>query len=215
MPSPPLSSRYVLHDIERYYSRKIERYGASPLGVDWSCQPTQDLRFVQLLKLCDFSVPFSLIDLGCGYGALRTFLKKRHNSTPIDYLGLDISQAMVDHARLRWQGVAQTAFEVTSSFSRPTDWALASGIFNVKLAHSHPVWEDHVAQVLGYMNRISQRGFAVNFLNPLAEGLPDTPELYRPTWDQWSSHCAQKWGGQVEVLNAYGIREHTLIVRKG
>jgi hypothetical protein len=29
------------------------------------------MRFVQLLKLRDFMSPFSLNDLGCGYGALR------------------------------------------------------------------------------------------------------------------------------------------------
>jgi SAM-dependent methyltransferase len=209
------SALVFLQNIERYYSRKVALYGASPLGADWSCQPTQDLRFVQLLKLCDFSAPFSLIDLGCGYGALRAFLRKRYGRKSIEYLGLDISEGMIGHARQRWAGVAQTVFEVASAFPRTADYAVASGIFNVKLAHSRGEWEDHVAQVLGEMNRSSQRGFAVNFLNPRAEGSPDVPELYRPASGQWSEYCTQTWGSQVEVLSAYGMREHTLIVRKG
>jgi hypothetical protein len=50
--------------------RKIRKFGATPLGVDWTCVSTQQLPFVQLLKLCDTS-PASLNDLGCGYGAIR------------------------------------------------------------------------------------------------------------------------------------------------
>ena len=55
--------------ISDYYTAKIRKFGATPLGVDWTCLPTQELRFVQLLKVCDFTSPLSLNDLGCGYGA--------------------------------------------------------------------------------------------------------------------------------------------------
>ena len=57
--------------ISDYYTGKIKKFGATPLGMDWTCVPTQQVRFIQLLKLCDFTAPFSLNDLGCGYGALR------------------------------------------------------------------------------------------------------------------------------------------------
>ena len=46
-----------------YYTDKVTRHGPTPLGVDWSCLPTQEMRFVQLLKLCDFSQPLSLNDI--------------------------------------------------------------------------------------------------------------------------------------------------------
>ena len=39
-------------EIDGYYTAKVTRHGATPLGVDWSCVPTQQLRFLQLLKLC-------------------------------------------------------------------------------------------------------------------------------------------------------------------
>jgi trans-aconitate methyltransferase len=81
--------------IEAYYSARVAKYGATPLGVDWSCQATQSLRFVQLLKICDFAAPFTLNDIGCGYGALAAFLAMRYPEAKIDYLGLDLSRAMV------------------------------------------------------------------------------------------------------------------------
>ena len=75
-------------DIEAYYSRKVLRYGATPLGVDWSCVPTQELRFVQLLKLFDTKVAFSVNDIGCGYGALLTIMSARFKRLSIDYWAL-------------------------------------------------------------------------------------------------------------------------------
>ena len=61
------SLRDVLADVEAYYSARVAKHGATPLGVDWSCWASQNLRFVQLLKLCDFSGPFVLNDIGCGF----------------------------------------------------------------------------------------------------------------------------------------------------
>src|SRR5580693_3571806 len=78
-----------------YYTQKVKAFGCTPFGVDWTCQPTQEMRFVQLLKLCDFSAPFSINDLGCGYGALVAFLYRRHAGCAIDYLGIDLSGEMV------------------------------------------------------------------------------------------------------------------------
>jgi len=90
----------VLSDVEAYYSARVAKHGATPLGVDWSCWATQNLRFVQLLKLCDFSAPFALNDIGCGYGALAAHLAMRHADAEIDYLGVDLSQAMIRRALL-------------------------------------------------------------------------------------------------------------------
>ncbi len=33
----------VYSDVEAYYSARVAKYGATPLGVDWSCQATQSL----------------------------------------------------------------------------------------------------------------------------------------------------------------------------
>ena len=66
MPTSPLDA------VSAYYSGTLQRFGAMPLGVDWPNRLNQELRLVQLLKVCDLSAPRSLNDVGCGYGALRT-----------------------------------------------------------------------------------------------------------------------------------------------
>jgi SAM-dependent methyltransferase len=104
--------------IEAYYADKISRHGAGPRGVDWTCTATQELRFVQLLKLCDFSRPFLLNDVGCGYGALVGFVARRHPEADIDYLGIDLSPAMISRARRRHRDAQGCRFVVGNEIPR-------------------------------------------------------------------------------------------------
>ena len=203
--------------VGQYYSKKITTYGPTPLGVDWSCVPTQEMRFVQLLKICAFNKEvngaISLNDIGCGYGALLAFLGKRYRKKTIDYLGVDLSPAMIAQAQKRWKNRALTSFQVVRSGYRVADYALASGIFNVKLMQPTALWERMIGQILNEMHTTSQLGFAVNFLAPMPVGAPPVVELYRAPPNVWCSYCQQTLGAQVEVLTGYGLREYTLLVR--
>ena len=98
----------IRREIAAYYTNKLLRYGPTPHGVDWTCSATQELWFVQLMKLCDFTKAFSLNDMGCGYGALLAYLAKRHAGTAIDYLGVDVSLAMI--FKLAVRGVTRTSY---------------------------------------------------------------------------------------------------------
>lgn len=201
-------------DIDQYYTQKVRNHGATPLGVDWPCLPTQELRFVQLLRLCDFEAPFSLNDIGCGYGAMLAFLAKRHRRKKINYLGVDLSLAMITEARQLWHKRRDTEFLVANASPRVADYSVASGIFNVKLNQPEALWAQFIEKTLAAMHSTSRRGFAVNFLAPLAEGAAAKPELYRVPSALWGKYCEQEFGATVEVLGSYGMREYTLLVRK-
>lgn len=69
----------VLDEVRRYYSEKIVEHGPTAKGVDWNDEASQELRFDQLLKLCETARPFSLNDYGCGYGALARYLEQRRS----------------------------------------------------------------------------------------------------------------------------------------
>lgn len=200
--------------IEGYYSTKIRTHGATPCGVDWSCAPTQELRFVQLLKLCDFEGPFSLNDIGCGYGALLGFLAKRHRRVKVDYLGTDLSQAMIVQARRLWPGHPSAQFEIADANPRVADYAIASGIFNVKLQQPIALWTLFIERTLRVMHACSRKGFAVNFVLPLGEDVVVRPELYRVRPAVWTAFCEDNLGSSVELLTGYGLREFTLLVRR-
>jgi SAM-dependent methyltransferase len=201
----------VHEDIAAYYTRKVLQFGATPHGVDWTCVPTQELRFVQLLKICDFDKAVSLNDLGCGYGALLNYLAKRHRRARIDYLGLDVSEAMVTLAASLWSHRPKTAFAVGHQFGRTADYCVASGIFNVRLVHSRSRWEDYIRSTLMELHAGSRCAYSINFLAPNTGAGPR--ELYRTSPEPWTRFCEQELGGRVEVLDDYGLREFTLLVR--
>jgi SAM-dependent methyltransferase len=204
----------LLAGIERYYTAKVLAHGPTPLGVDWACQPTQELRFVQLLKACDFSRAFSLNDIGCGYGALLDFVRRRFPSSNVDYLGVDLSATMIAQALRLHSPSPVTQFAVGHAAQREADYSVASGIFNVKLDQPLDDWTEFVEATLKGMHATSRRAFAVNFLAPLAYGALGAPQLYRPAPQVWREWCKRTLGASVEVLANYGMREYTLIVKK-
>jgi SAM-dependent methyltransferase len=201
----------VAASVAHYYTAKIRRHGATPRGVDWTCMAVQELRFVQLLKICEFGAPFSLNDLGCGYGALLAYIEKRHAGTPIDYLGIDLSSAMIAEARLLWRGREATRFAIGSACSREADIVVASGIFNVKLDHPVELWERWIAANLRKMSGTSRLGFAANFMAPAKAA--DSPVLYRTRAGRWIRFCRDKLDCEVDLLDSYGLREFTILAR--
>jgi SAM-dependent methyltransferase len=198
--------------VERHYSGTVARHGATAFGVDWSCIPTQELRFVQLLKLCDFARPFSINDVGCGYGALLGFLGRRHRGKSIDYVGVDLSEEMIGHARRMWAKRRKALFEVAAQSPRAADYSVASGIFNVKLSVAKERWIRFVQHSLDGIHATSSKGFAVNFLASLPQGTRGKAELYRTDAKTWAAFCRERYQAKVEILATYGMREFTLLV---
>ena len=65
--------------------------------MDWNSEQSQDLRFRELVRLIEEDPDASVLDYGCGYGALRSYLRERGHRGP--YIGFDISQRMIETAR--------------------------------------------------------------------------------------------------------------------
>ena len=204
--------RELRDSVRTYYSAKLERHGSTPRGVDWPNAISQQLRFVQLLKLCDFATPFSLNDLGCGYGALLEFLAMRYGGAAIEYRGIDLSPDMVAAARKCWADRQDATFAVGSQCDHPADYSLASGVFNVRLGHPVAAWESYVEQILTDLHQSSRIGFAVNFMRP-HDTLPMEDGLYRTEPPRWIGFC-ESLGGKVELVEDYGLREFTLLIRQ-
>ena len=82
----------LLSPVARYYTEKLQQHGTQPRGVDWNGVDGQLLRFSQLCKVLDVGRPFSVADIGCGYGALFDFLEALDKR--FEYVGVDISAAI-------------------------------------------------------------------------------------------------------------------------
>ena len=200
-----------------YYTDKALRFGATHFGVDWSCVATQQMRFVQLLRLCDLSGAFSLNDLGCGYGALLDFLGACHPRCDVDYRGIDLSSEMVRLGRSRHPS-GSARFSHGARPASAADYSVASGIFNVRSTQELADWERMIAATLGDLARASRKGFAVNFLLPMpapdARGAFGRADLYAASPEQWTQFCTSCLDATVELVSGYGLAEFTLLVRR-
>ena len=130
----------ILSDIARYYSEKLAEHGESPRGVDWNGEQGQILRFTQLCKIIDVPGPFSINDLGCGYGALCGFLEQHHSD--FSYTGIDISEKMIEAASRLHTERTRFRFVCASEPDQIADYGIASGIFNVQLGKPDSEWKD-------------------------------------------------------------------------
>ena len=205
------ASAGILDRVAHYYDERVREFGATPWGVDWTCEPTQQMRFVQLLKVARRRRKFTLNDVGCGYGALLPFVRERFGAG-VDYLGIDVAGEMIARAAKLHGGFGR--FLVSSTLPRIADYSVASGIFNVQLGHSRPAWTAFVRGVLREMHRASRLGFAVNFIVPPLPGLVPLQGLYRTRATPWVAFCEREFDAEVEVVGGYGLREFTLLVRR-
>jgi SAM-dependent methyltransferase len=196
-----------------YYMRALRRHGPTPAGVDWPSAVGQDLRFAMLLRLCDFAAPFTLNDVGCGYGALLDYTQRRHPTARMDYLGIDVCPAMVACAARQWQGHPGVRFAETDEAPRVADYAIASGIFNVIPSGAAGCWSDLVAATLSDLHRDTRRGFAVNFMGADPSRSRE-PGLYRTLPAPWIAYCEQAFGAAVTLTEGYALNEFTLLVRR-
>src|SRR5262249_21700380 len=127
----PTSFREIVETVARYYNGRLREFGPTPRGVDWNSAESQVLRFSRLLTVADHGTPMSVIDYGCGYGALATYL--RSWGAAVSYQGFDICDAMIEAAGALHADDEWCSFTSSASALRPAEYAVASGIFNVKL----------------------------------------------------------------------------------
>jgi SAM-dependent methyltransferase len=158
-----VAAESILGRVEKYYSGRFAEHGATARGVDWNSPTSQELRFAQLLKVCEGAEgPFSLNDYGCGYAALVPYLQRR--AFDVRYRGFDISESMLNHARRAYERPPEVMFVARQGELEAADYTIASGLLNVKLDVSEEDWEDYVNRTLDTIAALSTRGFAFNML---------------------------------------------------
>ena len=202
----------MLDAVRRYYSEKIVAHGATAKCVDWRDEASQELRFEQLLKVCDPMRPFSLNDYGCGYGALALHLEER--GLDVRYTGFDISEEQLAQARELAVESERRRFVVAEAQLEPADYTVASGIFNVRLDAPADAWQAQALATLDRLDALSTRGFAFNMLTSYSDAELMRDDLWYADPRVVFDHCKRAYSRWVALLHDYGLWEFTILVRK-
>lgn len=199
--------------VARYYAQKLSAHGAGPQGVDWNSDESQQLRFSQLLGVMeDEREEATVLDYGCGYGALAQRLIA--GDRPFRYVGFDVCTPMVVQARADVRD-PRCAFTDSERDLPLADYTLASGIFNVRLEASEERWKAHVAQTIGTLAAHSTRGFAFNMLTRYADAEKLRDYLHYADPGEYFQLCKERWSRNVALLHDYDLYEFTLVVKLG
>lgn len=203
-------SKSITTKVSEYYTQKITEHGASSRGVDWNGPESQFLRFKQLCRILPDNESCTLLDFGCGYGALLDYLKE--TKYDVQYSGLDISEKMIAEARKLYPN---NIFESDpGKLQLPCDYSIASGIFNVRLDVAVNEWEHFIENTLNELNQYSTKGFAFNMLTSYSD--PEYMKDYLHYADpcRYFDFCKKHYSRHVALLHDYGLYEFTILVRK-
>ncbi|MFY1020301.1 class I SAM-dependent methyltransferase [Ectopseudomonas khazarica] len=203
-----------LKKIESMYSENLKKTGVDSRSVGWNTEACQKLRFSKLAAVLDCSGPFSVNDLGCGYGALLEFLQQDLGAKVSKYYGYDISQDMLTLARARLASAECDVVELLQAPSLVTraDYAFVSGTFNVKFDAEPEVWKEYISSCLKNLDEFSDRGFAFNLLTSYVDW--EEPHLFYGNPGYWFDYCKKNFSKRVSLLHDYDLWEWTIVVKK-
>ena len=203
----------IIKDATYYYTKKLNRFGPTFQGVDWNSKESQELRFGQLLKVIDKPDDnFSIIDYGCGYGALYLFMKNKFSE--FDFYGYDASKSMIEKA------ISLNSNAECSWFSDPinlskTDYVVASGLFNVKQSYNADEWNRYVIDTLVSFNTLAVKGFSFNLLTKYSDKVRMKNNLFYADPLYFFDYCKMNFSKNIALLHDYSLYEFTILVRKG
>ena len=128
------------------YEARFKKYGATPKGSYWINTTRQNLRFQILLQettKLQKQGPFSIGDIGCGYGALAHYISKTPHAKSVSYYGYDISGTLISYckhsSKLDW-----ATFKKGSRPHMEMDFCVMSGTYNMSASQKVDEWEDYI-----------------------------------------------------------------------
>lgn len=202
----------ALQQLQAFFDQKIREHGASAKGVDWRDETSQHWRFAQLMTVVrDRTQAFTVLDYGCGYGALVDFLEAQ--GYHYTYIGYDMTPAVIDQARQTYAAHAHCTFTTDENALPSVDYVLGSGLFNMKFDTPEPEWEAHMFATIQRMWGLSQKGLAFNTLTSYSDAAYMRADLYYPDPKHLFDYCKRNLSRNVALLHDYDLYDCTFIVR--
>ncbi|MBA3828696.1 MAG: class I SAM-dependent methyltransferase [Taibaiella sp.] len=202
----------ILDSVNKYYSDKIKEHGISPKGVDWNSVESQELRFKELSSFINFGNQFSILDFGCGYGALLPYINGLTGN--FSYTGFDISEEMIREARANNTQNKNAAWTTQLSDIEQFDYSVASGIFNVRLEVGDNEWKKYIENTLVRINKHSTKGFSFNMLTSYSDKEYMRDYLYYADPAYFFDFCKRNFSKYIALMHDYPLYEFTIIVKK-
>jgi len=204
------SHNHILENVATYYATRLATHGTTPRGVDWNGIESHELRHNQFLRLIDDPAA-SVLDLGCGFGDFFRFLRQKGHRGR--FIGYDVAPSMIEEAKRIYAESSGIVWKVGATPDEIADYAIASGVFNVKGEVPNEDWGHYVDDTIEVLAKAGRRGFAFNVLSLSSDPDRRRPDLYYADPVSTLQKCLARFGRSVGIFQDYGLYEFTVIVR--
>jgi 2-polyprenyl-3-methyl-5-hydroxy-6-metoxy-1,4-benzoquinol methylase len=193
-----------------FYAERWREYGYDTRSLGIGSRESQEIRFEVLAQMGDLRNA-SILDVGCGFGDLHSFLERR--GIPVRYAGLDIQPAFIEEARRRHPSDEFSCADVEGFEPKePPDYVFISGTFNVKFRKDQEAW---VFRILKRLFEKSRHGVGINMLSTYYDPGHFRDDMFycRPEHALTQAHAITRW---VTLRHDYLPHDFTLyLYRKG
>jgi SAM-dependent methyltransferase len=160
-----------VHEIDKLkmfdrYGSRIASVGHGPAAIGEPKQ-RQAFYFECLLETAEVDPQDSVLDIGCGYGDLYSYMRSARDWTG-QYVGIDINADLIAAGRSKYPDADLRAQDIQETeIGFVADWvvcchALTSDTEGVPFL-------DHLSSMLDIMWRSCRKGLVFNMLSPLAD----------------------------------------------
>lgn len=204
--------------IAEHYKNCFDKYGDNHLGMDWPNKDDVETRYQVMLDILNNSrkgldQKYTLLDFGCGTAQMLDYMNKI-NFASINYVGLDISEKVVELAKTKFP---DNTFVACDALLRPDlvpnfDIGILNGIFTEKRELSYDeMWEyfKTLTQLLFQKSRVA---LSFNVMSANVDWQRD--DLFHVSLDELSSYLCTRLTRDFVVRHDYGLYEYTVYLYK-
>lgn len=195
-------------DPGKFYDDRVSHYGLSAKTVGWKSYEQQKLRFDILTSTLDL-VNKSILDVGCGLGDLANYLEASRVCFK-EYIGIDVSDNMLMMAKQNVLPQLPAVFLnlniLKDSISTECDFAIMSGLLNLKQSNSSPL--ELLEVFLSKIRAVVKQGLAFNLLKDQVDYMQPHHSHFNPNEVR---SVTEKYFKQVIIHENYGLYEFTVV----
>ncbi len=204
----------ALNSLRSFFDEKAKTHGAVFQSVDWNSLERQEVVFKQLLNIwINEEESASVLDFGCGYGALLDFMKSE-NYKLSEYVGYDFSKNMIDNAKQTHSLQQGVIFTSKLDELPQSDYVIAGGILGMKKEANEEEWTKYCLKTLNQMWMLSKKGMVFNSLTIYSDREKMRPDLYYADPCFLFDYCKKNFSRNVSLLHDYNLYEFTILVRR-
>ena len=212
-------TRKDIKELVEVYSAALTAKGATPAGLVWPNAADLAIRFESLLRPIDFgrhspADRITLLDLGCGPGLLLDYLAENGVIDRFDYVGVDVFDATLQHARSRWP---EYRFELRDVRDHPFDdnvfdYCIICGVFTGRFAVSYDDMKTMAQETLKAIWPSVRVGLGFNVMSKHVDW--EREDLFHWPLDDIMSFCKTNLSRHVSLHLDYGLWETSALVLK-